>query len=122
MMHSQPKSPASHLAAPTLDYAMPQRRRLTIGLLTLWLAGLSLLFALWDIAAFCVDAFPKTALNYVPFLGTPLLCFAGFIAGAIGWIARRKTDGDRCLLGAIVCLAAFIGSSFAIGRVLSGYR
>src|SRR5262245_31961282 len=109
MMHPQSQSPESRPAARTLEYAMPGRRRLTIGGLTLWLAGLSLLFAVWDIFVFYLDTFPKTALNYIPFLGTPLLCFAGFIAGAIGWIARRKTDGDRCLLGAIVCLAAFIG-------------
>jgi hypothetical protein len=94
---------------------------LTIGRLTLAVAGVSLVFALWDVSVFYVDM-PRTPLDVVPFVATPLLCIAGLIIGAIGWSTRRKTDGDSCLIGAILCLTIFIASSYAIGRVLIGVR
>jgi hypothetical protein len=83
---------------------------------------LSLFFGLWTVGVFYIDAMPKTALNIIPLLATPISALGGTAIGAIGWITQRKTDGNRCIVGALACLAVLVGSSFAVGRVISGYR
>ena len=122
-MTTSPEEPSSsQLSSVPLDYASPRSRRITIGQLTLRLGGLSLLFAVWDVAAFHFEPMPTIVLHFIPLLGTLLLCSAGVVVGAIGWITRRKTDGDRCLLGVMLCIVAFVSSSFAVGRAASGFR
>ena len=94
---------------------------MTIGRLTLALAGLSLLSVIWEVSVLS-NVFRINPLNVIPIIATPLLCVAGLIVGAMDWITRRKTDGDQCLIGAISCLAIFVVSVYVFGRAVSGYR
>jgi hypothetical protein len=95
---------------------------MTIGRWTLTVAGLSMVCALWTVAVFWVDSWPRTRLDIVTYVGTPILCLVGLVVGAIGAISRWNTDAARCILGALLCVATFLGYSYAVGAALIGYK
>jgi hypothetical protein len=103
-----------------LEYSVQARRRISIGVLSLVVAGAAVMLAIWDIVAFSRADFGQSAARDFPLVATPIAPIAGMLVGILGWSFRRKTDGDRCLVGCVLSVTALIASSIIVGRAAIG--
>ena len=106
-----------------LGYARHAPCKLTVSLVALLMGMAAIALAAGDFVLISVlNSRLPGALFDIFVLGAPLISVAGLIFGVISWAVRRRVEGDRCLVGAVLSLLGLIVGVYTIGRLFAGVR